>query len=68
MTKKTTGGFRQLTTPIHFHTAKIDNDVILVFLDGELIGNGRITDVTETTVIISGEHYIIGNCTFTYLN
>jgi len=71
MTKKKYAGFRQLTAPIHFHTAKLDGTTILAFQDGELIGSGRIAEVTDETVIIgnkdgTSEHFMIENCKFTY--
>ena len=60
-------GFQALTSLIHFHTAKLYGTTILVFQDGELIGNGRIREITETTITIGEYSYIIEKCSFTYL-
>ncbi|ANY67721.1 hypothetical protein BBD42_15545 [Paenibacillus sp. BIHB 4019] len=65
MTKKHKG-FRELTAPVHFHTAAIDQTAILAFQDGELIGSGRIEEVTDETVRIGDEWFMRDNCTFTY--
>lgn len=63
---KTYRGFRTVTSPIQFHTAALDGTVIMAFQDGELIGSGRITEITDELVKIGGEYYIRANCTFTY--
>lgn len=59
-------GFRTLTSPIHFHTARLEGVTVLVFQDDELIGSGRIEEITESTVTIGGEYFLRENCTFTY--
>ena len=59
-------GFRELVSPIQFHTAKLEGSTILVFQADELIGSGRIDEITETTVIIGNDHFIRENCIFTY--
>lgn len=61
-------GFRQLTAPLHFHTAALDGTVILAFQDNELIGSGRIDEITDETVKIRDEFYMRANCTFVYAN
>ncbi|MFF2886659.1 hypothetical protein [Paenibacillus sp. NPDC057967] len=59
-------GFRELSSPIHLHTAALDNDIILAFQNGELIGSGHIEEITDTTVKIGGEIFLRDNCTFVY--
>jgi hypothetical protein len=59
-------GFRQLTAPVHFYTAVLDQTTILAFQDGELIGTGRIDEITEETVKIRDERFMRANCTFVY--
>lgn len=59
-------GFRQLTAPLHFYTAVLDEAVVLAFQDNELIGSGRIDEITDETVIIRDEQFIRANCTFVY--
>ncbi|WP_169083256.1 hypothetical protein [Paenibacillus sp. PL91] len=59
-------GFRQLTASVHFHTAALDEAIVLAFQDNELIGDGRIEEITEDTVKISDEHFMRKNCTFVY--
>ncbi|TCM89618.1 hypothetical protein EV294_11283 [Paenibacillus sp. BK033] len=69
MDKKTYLGFRKLTSHLHFHTAMIENTVVLAFQDAELIGSGRIEALKEDEediVVIGGENYIKRNCTFVY--
>lgn len=68
MTKKygSYAGFRQLTSALHFHTAAIEQTPALAFQGGELIGSGRIEEITDETIKIRGEWYIRDNCTFVY--
>lgn len=61
-------GFRQLTAPVHFHTAVLDEVVVLAFQDNELIGSGRIKEITDEAVKIRDERFMIANCTFVYAN
>ncbi|WP_127506902.1 hypothetical protein [Paenibacillus humicus] len=64
---------RQLTHPIHFYTAQMENALVLVFQDRELIGTGRIEafepavthdDLTYGIVTVRGETYVREHCTF----
>jgi hypothetical protein len=59
-------GFRQLTAPLHFHTAALNEAVVLAFQDNELIGTGRIAEIKDETVKIRDEWFMIANCTFVY--
>jgi hypothetical protein len=61
---------RTLTSPVHFHTAALDNAAVDVFQDGELLGSGRVVEVREGTVVLAGpdglEFYVQDVCTFVY--
>lgn len=59
-------GFRQLTALVHFYTAVLDESVVLAFQDNELIGNGRIEEITEQTIKIRDELFMRANCTLVY--
>lgn len=59
-------GFRQMTAPVHFYTAALDQSTILAFQDNELIGSGCIVEITDETVKIREERFMIANCTFVY--
>ncbi len=59
-------GFRQLTAPVHFYTAALDQSTVLAFQDNELIGTGRIDEITDETIKIRDEHFMLANCTFMY--
>ncbi|MEV5028535.1 hypothetical protein [Paenibacillus sp. LPE1-1-1.1] len=59
-------GFKVLTAPVHFYTAALDQSTVLAFQDNELIGTGRIEEITEETVKIREERFMIANCTFVY--
>ncbi|WP_028609815.1 hypothetical protein [Paenibacillus harenae] len=68
-------GFRTLTSSIHLFTAASERKPILVFQDDELIGSGIIDEIkknvthgeiTEDIIIIQGERYLRGSCTFVY--
>lgn len=62
-----------LTSNIHFYTAASDRTPVLVFQDVELIGSGVIDEIinvkdgeiTEDIIVIGGERYVRGSCTFT---
>ncbi|MGU3568803.1 hypothetical protein [Paenibacillus sp. D51F] len=68
---------RELTHPIHFHTAILDQVPVLVFMGLELIGTGRIQsfethasedlELQADIVTIKGEHYIREQCRFEFL-
>lgn len=61
---------RTLTSPVHFHTAALDNTAVDVFQDGEHIGSGRVVEIREGSVLLSGpdgvEYYVRDVCTFVY--
>jgi len=61
-------GFRQLTSALHLHTAKLEQTHILAFQNNELIGSGRIEEITDETVKIREEYYMRDKCTFVYAN
>lgn len=41
---------KPLTSDIHLYTAQMDRSPIVVFAAGELVGSGRIAEVTENSV------------------
>ncbi|SMF91253.1 hypothetical protein SAMN05661091_5391 [Paenibacillus uliginis N3/975] len=57
---------KPLTSDIHFYTAKMNQTAIVVFIADELIGSGRIEDITENCVVVGGERYPRESCTFEY--
>ncbi|AZS18284.1 hypothetical protein EI981_13500 [Paenibacillus lutimineralis] len=57
---------KPLTSDIHFYTAQMDRLPIIVFIAGELVGSGKIEDITKNSVKISGERYLRESCTFKY--
>lgn len=59
-------GFRELTSALHLYTAAAEQTPILVFQDGELIGSGPISEITDIAVVIREEYYVRSSCTFTY--
>lgn len=59
---------KPLTAEIHFYTAMLDRTPIAVFIADELIGSGRIEEVTENSVKVGKVRYLRKNCTFKYAN
>lgn len=57
---------KSLTSPIHFHTAMLDEILVAVFMDQEMIGSGKIVEITDFAVKIGDEFYVREACTFKY--
>lgn len=57
---------KPLTSPIHFHTAMLDEIPVAVFMGREMIGSGKIVQITDFVVKIGDEFYMRENCTFKY--
>lgn len=57
---------KPLTADVHFYTAMLDRTPIVVFIADELIGSGRIKEITENSVKIGERRYLRENCTFKY--
>lgn len=57
---------KPLTSPIHFHTAMLDEIPVTVFMGQEMIGSGKIIEITEYVVKIGDEFYVREACTFKY--
>ncbi|NWL87466.1 hypothetical protein DMN77_07595 [Paenibacillus sp. 79R4] len=57
---------RPLSSDIHLYTAKMEQSTIVVFIVDELVGSGKIEDITENSVRIGGEMLLRGLCTFKY--
>ncbi|MEC0328697.1 hypothetical protein P4H42_03550 [Paenibacillus macerans] len=57
---------KSLTTDIHLYTAQMERTPAVVFVAGELVGCGKIAEITENSVIIGDERYLRAVCTFKY--
>lgn len=57
---------KPLTSEIHFYTAMLDQTPIVVFIADELIGSGRIAEITENSIKIGKKRYLRDTCTFKY--
>jgi hypothetical protein len=55
---------KRISSNVQLYTAAIDRRAILVFLEGELIGNGPIDEITEYVIKIHGERDPRANCRF----
>lgn len=59
---------KPLISNIHFYTAKLDQTPIVVFAAEELVGSGKIAEITENSVKIGDERYLRAVCEFKYAN
>ncbi|WP_433618813.1 hypothetical protein [Paenibacillus cellulositrophicus] len=57
---------KPLTSPIHFHTAMIEQIPVAVFTGQEMIGSGKIVEITDFAVKIGDEFYVLEACTFKF--
>lgn len=57
---------KPLTSPIHFHTAMIEQIPVAVFMGQEMIGSGKIVQITDYVVKIGHEFFVREACTFKY--
>ncbi len=57
---------KPLTSPIHFYSAMLDELPVAVFMGREMIGSGKIVQITDFVVKIGDEFYVRENCTFKY--
>lgn len=57
---------KPLTSDIHFFTAQMDRSPIVVFASCELIGSGKIAEITKNSVKVGDERYLRAVCTFKY--
>ncbi|MWV42680.1 hypothetical protein GRF59_03485 [Paenibacillus sp. HJL G12] len=57
---------KPLTSPIHFHTAMLEGTPVAVFMGQEMIGSGKIVQITSYVVKIGDEFYVREACTFKY--
>ncbi|WP_258875339.1 hypothetical protein [Paenibacillus sp. VMFN-D1] len=57
---------KPLHSPIQLYTAKLDGTDVAVFIGGEMVGSGKIDQITDYTVKIAGEFYVRDACTFKY--
>lgn len=59
---------KPLTAEIHFYTAMLDRTPVAVFIENELVGCGRIQEITENSVKVGDARYLRKSCTFKYAN
>lgn len=57
---------KPLTADIHFYTAMLDKTPLVVFIGEELIGSGKIEEITEKSVKVGKQRYFRESCTFKY--
>lgn len=57
---------KPLTSNIHFYTAMLDRTPIAVFIADELVGSGKIEELTEASVKVGKARYLRESCTFKY--
>jgi hypothetical protein len=57
---------RPLTSDLHLYTAQMDRTQVVVFIADELVGSGKIAEITENSVKIGDERYLRAVCTFKY--
>lgn len=57
---------KPLTADIHFYTAMLDQTPIVVFIADELIGSGKIVEITEKSIKVGKQRYLRESCTFKY--
>lgn len=57
---------KPLTADIQFHTAMLDQTPVAVFIADELIGCGRIYEITDDSVKVGDSRYLRESCTFKY--
>ncbi|MCJ8015205.1 hypothetical protein MUG84_26410 [Paenibacillus sp. KQZ6P-2] len=57
---------KPLTSLIHFHTAMLDEIPVAVFMGREMIGSGKIIQITDYIVKIGDDFYVRENCIFKY--
>lgn len=57
---------KPLTSNVHFYTAQMEREPIVIFIADELVGSGLIEDITEASVKVRGERYLRDTCTFKF--
>lgn len=58
---------KPLTADIHLYTAILDQTPIAVFIAVELVGCGRIHEITENSVKVGKARYLRESCTFKFV-
>lgn len=53
-----------LRSDIHLYTAATENRPVVAFMGRELIGSGKITEITPVSVRINGAWYLRETCEF----
>lgn len=55
-----------LAANVQLYTAMLDRRHVDVYIADELIGNGRIYEITEDSVKVGDSRYLRENCTLKY--
>lgn len=55
-----------LTSPLHLYTAKLEGTPVAVFIGMEMVGSGKIIEITEESVKIGDDYFFRKVCTFKY--
>ncbi|KFM92990.1 Uncharacterised protein [Paenibacillus macerans] len=66
MMKQSSRFMRSLTSDVHFYTAQMGRVPIVVFIAGELIGSGKIMEITKDSIKVGNDRYFRSACTFKY--
>jgi len=53
---------KSIKSALHLHTAAIERSYIIVYRDGEPIGDGHIEHISDTLICIGGSQYDLGRC------
>lgn len=64
--KRSSRFMRFLTSDIHLHTAKMDGTPIVIFIGQELVGSGKIAEITKDSIKVGNDRYLRSVCTFKY--
>lgn len=59
---------KPLTADIHFYTAMLDETPVVVFIEDELIGCGKIEEIRENSIKVGDEWFMRGVCIIKYAN
>ncbi|GIP08863.1 hypothetical protein J1TS5_10330 [Paenibacillus macerans] len=64
--KRSSRFMRSLISDVQFYTAQLDRVPIVVFVAGELVGSGKITEITKDSIKVGNDRYLRSACTFKY--
>lgn len=64
--KRSNRFMKPLTADIHLYTAQMERTPVVVFVAGELVGCGKIAEITENSVKIGDDRYLRAVCEIKY--